>query len=255
MYLMYVDESGDSGLKNTPTRYFVLTGLVVHELRWVAYQQQLVDFRRRMKAAFGLRLRDEIHASAMLNRPGELVRIPRNDRLTILRSFARELSTMADIRLINVAVDKQGKRDDCDVFELAWRALVQRFENTISRRNFPGPANADERGILIPDRTDDRKLTSLLRQLRKYNPIPNQEGYGIGYRNLAVSRIIEDPHFKNSAQSYFVQACDLAAFLLYQSLAPSAYVRKKSAHNYFGILQPILCRVASPRDPLGVVHL
>ena len=33
MYLMYVDESGDSGLVNSPTRYFVLTGMVVHELR------------------------------------------------------------------------------------------------------------------------------------------------------------------------------------------------------------------------------
>ena len=32
MFLMYVDESGDAGLVGSPTRYFVLTGLVVHEL-------------------------------------------------------------------------------------------------------------------------------------------------------------------------------------------------------------------------------
>ncbi|MGH2600854.1 MAG: DUF3800 domain-containing protein, partial [Dehalococcoidia bacterium] len=38
---MYVDESGDSGLTNSPTRYFVLTGLVVHELRWQAYVEQI----------------------------------------------------------------------------------------------------------------------------------------------------------------------------------------------------------------------
>ena len=29
---MYVDESGDVGLVGSPTRYFVLVGLVVHEL-------------------------------------------------------------------------------------------------------------------------------------------------------------------------------------------------------------------------------
>jgi hypothetical protein len=29
---MYVGESGDSGLQGSPVRYFVLTGLVVHEL-------------------------------------------------------------------------------------------------------------------------------------------------------------------------------------------------------------------------------
>jgi Protein of unknown function (DUF3800) len=34
MYLMYVDESGDPGLNNSPTRYFTLTGMVVHEQRW-----------------------------------------------------------------------------------------------------------------------------------------------------------------------------------------------------------------------------
>ena len=34
MFLMYVDESGDCGLQNSPTRYLVLTGLVIHELRW-----------------------------------------------------------------------------------------------------------------------------------------------------------------------------------------------------------------------------
>jgi hypothetical protein len=44
---MYVDESGDSGLDNSPTRYFVLTGLVIHELRWRAYLEQMVNFRQR----------------------------------------------------------------------------------------------------------------------------------------------------------------------------------------------------------------
>lgn len=33
MYLMYVDESGDSGLLGSPTRYFVVSGIVLHELR------------------------------------------------------------------------------------------------------------------------------------------------------------------------------------------------------------------------------
>jgi hypothetical protein len=28
MFLMYVDESGDPGLINSPTRYYVLSGLV-----------------------------------------------------------------------------------------------------------------------------------------------------------------------------------------------------------------------------------
>lgn len=255
MYLMYVDESGDIGLQNSPTRYFVLTGLVVHELRWRPSLDQLIDFRRRMRDAFGIKLREEIHASAMINRPGGLVRIPRHDRLTILRHFADELAAMSDLNLINVVVDKQGKRDAYDVFSMAWRALIQRFENTVSRHNFTGPANPDERGMIFPDRTDDRKLIALLRQMRRFNPIPNQSAFGTGYRNLALNSIVEDPSFRDSEHSYFIQAADLAAFLLYQNLYPGSYIRRKSAQNYFLRLNPILCRHASSRDPYGIVRL
>lgn len=85
MYLMYVDESGDSGLNNSPTRYFVLTGVIMHELRWNDYLARLIEFRKRMRNSFGLLLREEVHAAKMINNPGDLVRIKRNDRLSIIR--------------------------------------------------------------------------------------------------------------------------------------------------------------------------
>lgn len=255
MYLMYVDESGDTGLLDSPTRYYVLSGLVVHELRWQTCLDQVVAFRRRIKDKFGLKLREELHAAAMITRPGPLVRIRRNDRLAMIREFADELASLADINVVNVVVDKMGKQADYDVFQAAWRALIQRFENTMSRRNFAGPANADERGILFPDHTDDKKLQDLLRRMRRYNPVPNRPEYGPGYRNLALVNIVEDPSFKDSKHSYFIQAVDLCAFLLYQRLEPCAYMRKKSGQNYFSRLEPVLCKVAAADDPLGIVTL
>jgi len=253
MYLMYVDESGDCGLVNSPTRYFVLSGLVVHELRWQACLDELISFRQFLRDRFGLKLREEFHAAAFINRPGELVRIKRHDRLAMIRQFADVLAGMTDLNVINVAADKHGKTGD--VFGTAWRALIQRFENTISRDNFPGPANPDDRGMVLCDHTDDKKLLQLLRRMRRYNPVPSQPGFGTTYRDIPLSYVIEDPSFRDSEHSYFVQAADLAAFLLYQYLAPSAYVRRKSGHNYFLRLQPILCMHASPRDPLGIVRL
>lgn len=257
MYLMYVDESGDTGLINSPTKHFVLSGLVVHELRWQQYLDQLIDFRRRMKISFGLKLREEIHASAFINNPGKVARIPRHQRLAILRLFADELSTMRDFNVINVVVDKTKKPQDYDVFGMAWTALVQRFENTLAHHNFRGPANADERGIVFPDHTDDEKLTAVLRKMRRFNPIPNQSHLGLGSRNLVVRNIIEDPNFKDSSKSFFVQACDLIAFLVYQAFAPNAYMKKNSGQNYFKRIEPILCKVASNNDPwrLGIVKI
>lgn len=229
---MYVDESGDIGLENSPGRFFILTGLVVHELRWQANLDQLVNFRRCMRVLHGLKLREELHASHFINKPGDLRRIKRNDRLSIIRALATELATMQDINLINVVIDKQGKPPDFDVFGKAWQALIQRFENTIRSGNFPGPANAIERGLIFPDRTDDKKLRSLLRKMRYYNPIPSRFDYG-GYRQVPLSHIIEDPNFKESRDSYFIQAVDLAAYLLQQQLMPNSYMKKVGGQNYF----------------------
>jgi len=220
---MYVDESGDIGLTGSPTRYFVLTGLVLHELRWRQTLDELIAFRREQKTAFGLKLREEIHAS------------------------------MPDLSLICVVVDKANKPATYDVFDAAWKALIQRFENTLAHRNFPGPRNPDDMGMLFPDRSDEKKLNALLRRMRAFNPVPSQPSSG--YRNLQIRTIIEDPNYRDSSHSYFIQSVDVTAFLLYQHLAPSACIKKKSGQNYFGRLAPIVCKHASPKDPLHIVRL
>jgi hypothetical protein len=254
---MYVDESGDCGLTNSPSRYFALSGLVIHELRWRTYLAQLIEFRRRMRAQHNLKLREEIHVAHFIGRhPGKLDRIPKHERLTIYRNLLDELASLPDFSIVNVIVDKSTKQPGYDVFEKAWSALIQRFENTIQHHNFPGPANADERGMLFPDRTDDLKLTQLTRRMRYYNPVPGMRimGYG-GYRNLLMSYIIEDPKFQVSHSSYFTQAADAAAFALYQFFQPNSYVRKKSAQKYFSRLEPVLCKVASHNNRWGIVQL
>ncbi len=255
MYLMYVDESGDPGVVNSPTDYFVLTGLVVHESRWGDCLSDLVSFRRRLRTSFGLLMREEMHASHFINKPGDLVRIARNNRLSMLRFFADELSGMGDLRFLSVVVNKRTKQAGYPVFEVAWRALVQRFENTMRHRNFPGSANAKDWGMVLPDETDVKKLTSLTRRMRRHNPVPNQRGRGSGYRNLTIAHLVEDPFFKRSDHSYFIQACDLAAYLLYQELCPSTYMKRKGGHRYFRRLDPVLCRHASSNDPRGIVRL
>jgi hypothetical protein len=252
---MYVDESGDCGLVNSPTRYFVLSGLVVHELRWQIYLEELIKFRQQLKQKYGLRLREEFHAAALINHPGVLVRIKRNDRLTMIREYADFIASLKDINLINIVIDKEKKPSGFEVFSTAWRSLIQRFENTISHHNFTGPTNPDERGLVFCDHTDNKKLMHLLRQMRHYNPVPHKGHLVTGYRNLPLQYIIEDPSFRDSEHSYFIQAVDLAAFLLYQHLTPCTYLKKRAGQNYFNRIRPILCLKASANDPAGIVRL
>jgi hypothetical protein len=255
MYLMYVDESGDPGLVRSPSRYFALAGLVVHELRWRDVADELVSFRRDLRQRFGLKLREEIHAANILRRPDKLARIPKHKRLEILRPFADRLAAIPDISIVMVVLDKLGKPKDFDVFEQAWRALIQRFENTIRSKNFPGPKNADERGFLFPDNTDGNKLARLMRRLRVYNPIPHQPSLGPGYRDLPLNYVIEGPSLRDSAESYFLQAADLCAFLLFQKIAPPRYMRMKSGQNYYRRLSPVICSHAAPNDSDHIVRL
>ena len=160
---------------------------------------------------------------------------------------------LANVSMINIVVDKANKSAPYDVFDVAWMALIQRFENTISYRNFPGPRNAKDYGILVVDRTDEPKLRVLARRLRRYNPVPNMGGGG--YRQLPIQTLVEDPVHRDSLHSYFIQLADVNSYSLLQKLQPNRYVRKKGATNNFDRLDPILCKVASSSDPQGIVRL
>lgn len=255
MYLLYVDESGDVGLTGSPGRYFVLSGFVVHELRWLQTIDAIIAFRKSLRDRYGLKLKDEIHAQRFIHKPGELARIPKSLRLRILRDTLDFQASLQDVSLLHVAIDKSTKATGYEVFEQAWMCLVQRFHNTIAYRNFPGPQNPQDLGMVIADQTDDKRLRALLRKLRRYNPVPNQPQFGGGYRQILLDTLTEDPVPRDSRHSYFIQLCDVNSYFLTQKLAPCGYVKKQGARNYFDRLEPIFCRQAAPADPQGVKRL
>lgn len=251
MYLLYVDESGDVGLVHSPSPYFALSGFVVHELRWHDTLEAIIQFRQHLRDTYGFKLRDEIHAGHMIRKPGVLARIPKSIRLKILREVLDFEAGLPDISIINVVIDKSGKPANFDIFDAAWMTLIQRFHNTISHKNFPGPQNPDDKGLLIVDQTEERKLRNISRRMRRYNPVPNVGGTGA--RPIPITTLVEDAVHRNSLHSYFIQLADVNAYFLYQRFQACGYVKKKGARNYFNRLRPVLCTVASRTDPDGIV--
>lgn len=247
---MYVDESGDPGNNTIQTEFFCLTGIVVHESEWHEFISRLVGFRRVMRDVHGLPLRTEIH-SAELIRKNEFG-IEKFQRLSILRNMIDELAKLNSISITNVVIDKRNKPADYDIFGTAWRTLFQRFENTMIHGNFPGGYRRSF-GTVFTDATSGRALQNLMRKMHTYNPIPNR--YGSGYRNIPITRIVEDPSERDSKSSLPIQACDVVAYFLMQKLSPNSYIRKKSASKYFDRLEPVLNKNATNRDPLGIVKL
>ncbi len=250
MYLMYVDESGDTGLINSPSRYFVLSGIVVHEKNWRNFIDQLIAFRKTLKSVYGLGIRTEIHASEYIRKP--IDQLAKYDRLSILRNTIDELAKIPDISITNVVVDKMGKPQGYDVFQKAWGVLFQRFENTLFYGNYPGKYT-DEYGMVLSDATAGESLTRMVRRMAVYNPIPSS--YGYESRNVPIRKIIEDPHFKDSRSSLPIQMADVCAYFLHQKYAPNGYIRKKSAQNYFDRLRPVLNTKASQKNEMGIVQI
>lgn len=249
---MYVDESGDTGLVNSPTRYFVLSGIVVHESRWRDFLNVLIAFRRTLKSAYGLPVRAEIHSAPMISH--SYYGLARFVRLAILRNCLDELAKIPYISIINIVVDKATKPPNYDVFGRAWITLFQRFENTLLSGNFPGNAR-DDFGIVITDATAGKQLSLLVRRMAVVNYIPHLPWWGTGSRNVPIARLIEDPYGKNSANTLPVQMADVVAYCLHQRFAPNAYFRKQKAQFYFNRAKPVLNLLASRADPLGVVKI
>jgi hypothetical protein len=137
------------------------------------------------------------------------------------------------------------------IFEWSWQKLIQRFENTIRYRNFRGPANPDDRGILMADETDDKHLRALVRRMRRYNPIPNIAG---GYRNLTLDYVIEDPIMRESRNSFLHQMVDVISYCARQLYEPNVYMKKKGGHRFYERLDTVLVKQASKTHPLGIVE-
>jgi hypothetical protein len=251
MYLMYVDESGDSGLVNSPTNYFCLSGIIVHESRWRDFLNVLIAFRRTMKSVHGLPVRAEIHASEYIR--GSVFGLPRQARLAILRNTIDELAKLNYISITNVVVDKRNKTAPYDVFDSAWGTLFQRFENTMTHGNFPG-AFRNDHGLIITDATAGTKLSRMVRRMAVYNYIPSSQNPGTS-RNIPIKRLIEDPHGKQSHETLPIQMADVCAYFLQQRFAPNSFIRRQRASNYFDRLRPVLNTAASRFHSLGIVVL
>lgn len=66
---------------------------------------------------------------------------------------------------------------------------------------------------------------------------------------------IEDPFFKSSSASYFLQLVDFAAWsLLKREVAPSPFIARFDYQRAHRLLEPICFKKASRLDPLGIVR-
>jgi len=135
----------------------------------------------------------------------------------------------------------------------ACRAIAQRVEcSRLQKRS----SEQDSQILVIADEGKEEELRRIARRSKVWNPIGSQFGTwgdGSSWKNIPNDRLIEDPFFKPSHQSYFLQAADFVSFALLKSeVAPTAHVAKYGLDKVYVDLAPVCAKEASRKDPRGL---
>ncbi len=153
-----------------------------------------------------------------------------------LEAIAR-IEEMENIKVINALTSN--KKKHLQLFEY----MLNRINKTLEKNN--------SFGVLICDEGNENQLTSIVRKMKKENHIPNSsEIFGLSRtkRNIPLERIIEDPLFKTSKSSYFIQLSDMLAFSLLRNEKPIQSTSEK-VRMAFDQLDKALVKNAFARDP------
>lgn len=238
MRFIYVDESHDEHL-------YVLSALALPADRWNQALDQVIEFRRGLKRSDGIYLSAELHAWKFVSGRGNIADkiVTKFRRCEIFAEILKFMTTLPGVQLFNAALPvKQA--------DWAFERLINRINRALQ--------DWQTYGILICDQGNEAKFTSLLRRMRRFNPIPSRKGEwretGKPTKNIPIDRILEDPFFKRSDQSYFLQLVDFAAYALLRRERPVATKSKYGLDKAFNNLKPILVLKANSNDPEGVIR-
>jgi Protein of unknown function (DUF3800) len=246
MHIFYIDESYDD-------QNFVVSAVGFRATNWRFLLTAIQDFRQQLREQFGIKITREIHASRFIRDCSDDIadrKLNLGERKRAFELCLRHLAALENtVRVINVCLKVPGR--DRDLTHMyAIQRLINRIERTMDAKN--------SHAILVFDEGKEAQITRQLRKMAVYNPIPSQFGTwrgGTAYKNITLARIIEDPVFRPSNRSYFLQCADHAAFtLLKRESPPTPFIKKWGYHRLFSILAPLRFLQAAPRDPDGIVR-
>lgn len=248
MHLFYADESYDQ-------TKFVLSAIRIAATDWRNLLVKTKEFRAELRSDHGIKLRAELHAQTFVRHISDGVAsrtLTISERRVIFERCIDFICTLP-IEIINVCLPLANFRNNShEAHFAALDRLLNRVHTNVDRLN---PCSL---AMVIFDAGKEREITKLSRRLSVYNQIPSQFGSWPGggrAKNIALVRIIEDPIFRDSKDSYFLQLVDFVTFALLKREVPATeFIKKWGYEKLFDKLKPVLCIAASPRDPCGIVR-
>lgn len=211
--MAYVDESGNTGaVSSGGSLTYALGCVLVDADQWPDAFDELLDFRRRLRASYGLPMRTEIKANYLLRNGGGLrgLGLAPSERSLIFRAHMRVLQELP-ARAFSIVVHKRNKTLAPEaIFDLGWEALLQRLERTSTKEKVTFAVMHDE--------GENDAVRRWVRRSRRY--LTAGSAFGTGALSNPARKLVDDPIPRRSEQSYLVQLADLVAYASFRSVVP-----------------------------------
>ncbi len=206
MDLIYIDDSGDEAL-------CVFSALTIRADKWNSCLEKIKHFRQELQMSDGISIYKEFHAWKFVSGRGKIADgvVTKSRRCQVLKQTLQMVTTLPETRLFSVVFPSK-------MSDFAYEALLRDINCSLNKWN--------SHAILICDEGKDAIYTKLVRRLQTL-----EKG--------AIDRIIEDPFFKQSDQSYFIQLSDFCAYALLRQERPIASKTKYGLDQTFNLLEPI----------------
>ena len=229
MYLVYIDESKDENA-------FVYSAMFIDAFQWNAYFARVLGWRQEWFQKVSIPPEYELHATKLVGGKGQ----PNKNRDKMYRAnlfheAIGRIERMEGVKIINAITSDKSRHMHL------FRQMLTCIHQTLQAHN--------AYGLLICDEGNEGKMTSSVRKMKKENIVRSNEGLRFMY-NKPLDRIIEDPLFKSSHKSYFIQLADFLAFSLLRNEYPIKSTQGK-VKEAFNQLDKVLVKEAFKGDSRG----
>lgn len=243
MHLIYIDESKHN---LTAPHKFIYTALVVEASIWRSAYEHIRTYRQKLRDDRGIFIKTELHAWKFIAGKGQIASRPiyKPERAEI---FLETIQFVADMGGLPEKVCMLNSIHTNE--EWAFERLINRLNRTMEAWN--------SEAILIFDEGEEVRFRKRIRKMKVFNPIPSQTGTwrnGLPYQNIPILRIIEDPMFKQSHESTFIQLVDFCAYALLRQECPLPSKTVLGIDQAFALLEPICFKRAARTDPMGIIR-
>lgn len=213
MHLVYIDDSGDEEL-------CVFSALTIRADKWNSCLNKIKKFRHDLQTNDGISIYKEFHAWKFVSGRGQLANrvVTKGRRCQIFKQTLQMVLMLPEVRLFNTVFPAKAN-------EPAYEALLENINRNLQQQ--------DSHAILICDEGKENIYTKLVRRMQTLE-------------NGTIDRILEDPFFKQSDQSYFIQLSDFCAYALLRQERPIASKTKYGLDQAFNLLKPISHGIIRP---------